>query len=78
MCLVLFAWATRQDFFEGLTDRDVRVEIFNKEIVDIANEILPMFIDDGHNSSSEWDGEDMWFGKNDSTFDKFKPKNWLC
>ena len=78
MCLVLFAWATRQDFFEGLTDRDVRVEIFNKEIVDIANEILPMFIDDGHNSNSEWDGEDMWFGKNDSTFDKFKPKNWLC
>lgn len=65
MCLVLFSWATRQDFFENLTNKDVRVEMYNQEIDKIESEILPFgFIEDGSSSlEGDWDGKDRWFDK---------------
>ena len=32
MCLVLFAWATRQQYFKNLTDMDVRLAMYEQEI----------------------------------------------
>jgi len=64
MCLVLFSWATRQDFFEALTNKDVRVEMYEKDIEKIESDIIPMIIDDGLNQESEWDGDDRWYIKN--------------
>jgi hypothetical protein len=64
MCLVLFSWATRQDFFEALTNKDVRLEMYEKEIEKIETDIIPLIIDDGLNPESEWDGDDRWYIKN--------------
>jgi len=77
MTLVLFAWATRQDFFEALTNKDVRVELFEKDIEKIENEIIPMFVEDGFDNQSEWDGEDRWFGAKDSRRNQFGTQYWL-
>jgi hypothetical protein len=70
MCLVLFAWATRQDFFENITNKDIRIELYNNEIEKIESELIPFgFIEDGMSFlDGDWDGEDRWFdgkkGKN--------------
>lgn len=55
MCLVLFAWASRQTFFENLTNQDVRVEMFKNEIIKIENEIIPMIMMDGHDERDDMD-----------------------
>jgi hypothetical protein len=47
MCLVLFAWATRQDFFENLTNLDVRLEMYKDQIEQIESELLPILYNDG-------------------------------
>jgi|688.fasta_scaffold25781_4 hypothetical protein len=77
MTLVLFAWATRQDFFEALTNKDVRVELFEKDIEKIENEIIPMFVEDGFGERSEWDGEDRWFDEKDPRRNQFGTQYWL-
>ena len=77
MTLVLFAWATRQDFFEALTNKDVRVELFEKDIEKIENEIIPMFVEDGFGERSEWDGEDRWFDEKDQRRNQFGTQYWL-
>jgi hypothetical protein len=66
MCLVLFSWATRQDFFETLTNKDIRVEMFNEEIEKIEAEIVPFgFIEDGRGDIGEVLNNDVWFDRND-------------
>lgn len=67
MCLVLFAWATRQDFFKNLTNLDVRLEMFSDEIEKIESDIMPFgFFDDGGASTTTKDGtmemidNDLW------------------
>ena len=73
MCLVLFSWATRQDFFEGLTNKDVRLEMYKSDIEKIESDIIPMLIDDGQDLNSEWDGDDRWYLKNSKEFNQ----HWL-
>jgi len=41
MTLVLFSWATRQEFFKNLTNHDVRMEIYEEDIKKIEEEFLP-------------------------------------
>ena len=41
MCLVLFGWLTRQDYFKNLTERDVRLDVYEDEIERIEEEVLP-------------------------------------
>lgn len=63
MCLVFFAWATRQDFFKNLTDLDIRLDMYKQEIEKIESDIMPFgFFDDGTKESekSEMIGEDFW------------------
>ena len=63
MCLVLFAWLTRQDYFKSSTNTDVRTGIYKEEIEKMEESMLPFgFVADGSDSSEgEWDGEDRWF-----------------
>jgi hypothetical protein len=64
MCMVLFAWLTRQDYFKEMHDTDVRTELFDDEIKRIEDDILPDgFFSDGVENDSEgfYDGEDRWF-----------------
>jgi hypothetical protein len=63
MCLVLFSWATRQDFFKNLTNLDVRTEMFADEIERIESDIMPFgFFDDGGatNNKMELIDNDLW------------------
>jgi len=66
MCLVLFAWLTRQDYFKFLTESDIRKEIYGDKIKEIEDNLLPFgFIDIGDSASEgDWDGEDRWYSKN--------------
>jgi len=48
MCLVLFCWLLRQDYFKELTNSDIRKKIFEENQRMIEEDVLPFgFIDDG-------------------------------
>ena len=65
MCLVLFGWLTRQEYFKNLTDVDIRKDIYEDEMKRIEEDILPfgfMSTVDDEEPSSFFDGEDYWRG----------------
>jgi len=48
MCMVLFSWLIRQDYFKELTDSDLRKKLFEDNQKMIEDEMLPFgFLDDG-------------------------------
>ena len=64
MCLVLFSWMTTQKYFQETFDRDVRKQLYEQEMKNIEEEIMPFgFLDDGLNlSDGEMDSEgNHWF-----------------
>ena len=70
MCLVLFAWLTRQEYFKNLTDLDIRKDIYEDEMKRIEEDILPFGFSttvDDQEPSSFYDGEDYWKGSSDSS-----------
>ena len=67
MCLVLFAWVTKQPYFKELTNIDIRKELFEGEIKKIEEDDWFSFgfistVDDNPNTSTTTteDGE-TWF-----------------
>ncbi len=60
MCLVLFGWLTRQDYFKNLTDRDVRLDVYSEEIDRLEEEIMPFGFVSQFDEETQWDGEDLW------------------
>ena len=78
MCLVLFAWLTRQDYFKNITDIDVRTDIYEEKIEELEDEMTPF----GFISSDEtevdgiWDGDDRWFADDKLKHTK-NPNEWL-
>ena len=65
MCLVLFAWLTRQEYFKNLTDLDIRKDIYEDEMKRIEEDILPFGFSttvDDQEPTSFYDGEDYWKG----------------
>ena len=60
MCLVLFGWLTRQDYFKNLTDRDVRLDVYSDEIDRLEEEIIPFGFASMFDDDIEWDGDDIW------------------
>ena len=62
-CLTMFAWCTRQDFFKNLTDMDVRLAMYSREIEKIEDDLLPFgYYDDGSENISIQEEEDDWTG----------------
>jgi hypothetical protein len=63
MCLVLFAWLTRQDYFKEMMNTDVRKVIYGDQIKQIEDDLLPDgFFDNGDSiEMGEYDGQDRWF-----------------
>jgi hypothetical protein len=68
MCVVLFAWATNQEFFKDLTDTDFRKKLMEDRDRMINDDVLPFgFIDDGSDieeiinkgSQEFWNGADF-------------------
>ena len=61
MSLVLFAWMTRQAYFKSLTDSDVRTQIYEDQIREIEDDLMPFGFVHEEQESGEWDGESRWF-----------------
>ena len=80
MCLVLFAWATRQQYFKNLTDMDVRLAMYHQEIEKIEDDMLPFgYYDDGSGDFEDKEEDKFWSsGKDDwLIFDKVNvPTPW--
>ena len=61
MCLVLFSWLSRQDYFKDLTNVDTRTAIYEEEISRLEDEMTPFgFLIDSSEEIGFWDGEDRW------------------
>jgi len=76
-CLTIFSWCTRQEFFKNLTDMDVRLAMYQKEIEKIEDDMLPFgYYDDGLDEvplevdEEEWTGNanDKWLILNKKEF----------
>jgi len=66
MCLVLFAWATRQQYFKNLTDMDVRLAMYEKDIEEIEDQMLPFgYYSDGVSDAEEAEEDMKWSSGND-------------
>ena len=66
MCLVIFAWATRQQYFKNLTDMDVRVEMYKEDIEQMEDNMLPFgFFSDASMSQEDEDENIQWSGGGD-------------
>jgi len=63
MCLVLFGWLTRQEYFKNITDMDIRKDIYQDEMQRIEDDMVPFGFLAGteeDESTSFWDGDDYW------------------
>jgi hypothetical protein len=66
--LVLFAWASNQDYFKDLTDINIREELLKEKIAKMEENITPFgFFDDGVEEDSfvDKDGDRWSLGSND-------------
>ena len=61
MCLVLFSWATRQQYFKNLTDMDVRLAMYQNEIEKIEDDMLPFgYYNDGIEDIEDKEDDGKW------------------
>lgn len=61
MCLVLFSWATRQQYFKNLTEMDVRLAMYQQDIEKIEEDMLPFgYYLDGSNDFEEKEEDEKW------------------
>ena len=66
MCLVLFAWATRQQYFKNLTDMDVRLAMYQNEIEKIEDDMLPFgYFSDGFSEDIDQEQEEWSEGSDE-------------
>lgn len=69
MCCVLFAWATGQQYFIDLTDKDVRANVRESTMEELMNDIMPFGIID--NGIEEFSGYNPITDKTSSEFGTF-------
>ena len=62
MCLILFSWFCRQQYFKDMTSVDIRKGMMEEEIEDIENELTPFgFMSASNEQETDiWDGNDHW------------------
>jgi len=61
MCLVLFSWATRQQYFKNLTEMDVRLAMYQQEIDKIEDDMLPFgYFNDGIEDIEDLEEDKNW------------------
>ena len=54
MCLVLFAWLTKQTYFKDQTDLDIRKMLYEKQMKDIEEDMTPFgFLNDGQTNHND-------------------------
>ena len=61
MSLVIFAWATTQQYFKEIVNHDIRKQIQLEQMNQIDEDVLPApIIDDGLEHEFDMVGGDMW------------------
>jgi hypothetical protein len=63
MCLILFSWLCRQQYFKDMTTIDIRKGMMEEEIEDFENELTPFgFVSSGESAKETEiiDGDDVW------------------
>ena len=66
MNLVLFAYFATGSYFQQLTDVDIRNMLFEQQMKQIEDDVLPFgFVDDGIAAAEESDMRDQWQTKHD-------------
>lgn len=66
MCLVLFSWATRQQYFKNLTDMDVRLAMYQQDIEKIEEDMLPFgYYLDGLEDFEDMEEDSKWSSDQD-------------
>ena len=61
MCLVLFSWIVRQEYFREMTDQDVRKMLAAEKAKQLEEEMLPFgFLDDGTDEVIVDSNGDVW------------------
>jgi len=63
MCLVLFSWLCRQQYFKDLSNIDIRKGMMEEEVEDIENELTPFGFMSNVDFGKETeiiDGDDVW------------------
>ena len=60
--LLLFAWASNQDYFKDLTDINIREELLKEKIAKMEEDIMPFgFVENGVDEDSFVDNNgDLW------------------
>jgi len=54
MCLVLFAWLTKQTYFKDQTDLDIRKMLYEKQMKEIEEDMTPFgFLNDGQTNHND-------------------------
>jgi hypothetical protein len=53
MCCVLFSWLTNQAYFKAITENDVRLSLYEKNVQMIEEEMIPFGIFDDGNEPAE-------------------------
>jgi hypothetical protein len=77
MPLVLFSWLTTNPYFKEITDVNLREAIYQKQIQQIEEEMLPLgFIDDGQQEELILEGGDIW-GNNKYAEERQLPPGYL-
>lgn len=67
MCLVLFSWATRQQYFKNLTDMDVRLAMYQQDIEKIEEDMLPFgYFLDGIEDFEDSEEDKKWKSPNEA------------
>ena len=77
MCLVIFAWATRQQYFKNLTDMDVRLAMYQDDIDQVEDNMLPFgYYSDGMVDIEDVEEDSKWSTNGDNwlIFDKVNIK----
>ena len=77
MCLVIFAWATRQQYFKNLTDMDVRLAMYQDDIDQVEDNMLPFgYYSDGMVDIEDIEEDSKWSTNGDNwlIFDKVNIK----
>ena len=50
-----------RQYFKSLTDSDVRTQIYEEQIREIEDDLMPFGFIVDNDEKGEWDGEDRWF-----------------
>jgi hypothetical protein len=69
MTLVLFAWASNQQYFKDMTDLNIREQLYKQKIEQMEEELMPFgFIDNGPEDQMTDDEGNVWRVDPDNNF----------